>query len=215
MKLLTWIVSWEDATGWCLQERTRPRTCLDGPGLDSRTSGLFRNSASSTRVTCAATGQAHLDALKSVVHDDDSIVSEKSKMKCRGRDAIFPDMTGGIALCLPNHVSQLGGDCPNAVCVLSQIRQLLPLVAPDLHTRVRRGKGLRDSNRILARHLASARASRSHRGMTGFSPRSRDHGKGKRTRRSACAACSWGMQETQRHDRLVRIRGAKCHQHIV
>src|SRR6266566_2932779 len=50
-------------------------------------------------------GQVHLD--DPVVHDDDSLVSENSELKCGGRNAIFPDMTGGFALCLLNHVSQL------------------------------------------------------------------------------------------------------------
>jgi hypothetical protein len=124
--------------GYWIHERTRPRNCLDGPDLDSNERAIS-NSASSTSCTGnLRRAQAHLDALKSVVYrdDDDSHVSEKSKLKCRGRHASFPELRGGFALCLPNHVSQLGGDCPNAVCVFTQIRPLLRLVAPDLHTRV-------------------------------------------------------------------------------
>jgi hypothetical protein len=59
----------------------------------------------------------------SVVHDD-SLISEKYKLKCGRQDAISPYMTGWLALGLPNHVSQLGGDYPNAICVLTQIRLL-------------------------------------------------------------------------------------------
>src|SRR6267154_1566761 len=77
--------------------------------------------------------QAHQDALKSVVDDDNSLVSEKSELKCGGRDTP-PEMREGLAHCLPDYVSQQVGDCPNAVCVFSQIRLFLPLVAPDLHT---------------------------------------------------------------------------------
>jgi hypothetical protein len=53
--------------------------------------------------------QAHLDALKSVVHDDDSLVSEKSELKCGGRETIFPDMTGGVATLPPKSCLATGG----------------------------------------------------------------------------------------------------------
>jgi hypothetical protein len=49
--------------------------------------------------------QAHLDDLKSVVHDNDSLVSGKYKLKCEGRDTP-PEMREGFAHRLPNHVSE-------------------------------------------------------------------------------------------------------------
>src|SRR6266403_1140777 len=94
--------------------------------------------------------QAHLDTLKPVIDDDDSLVPKKSKLKCGGRDAIFPDTTGGFAYCLPNHVSQLWRDCSNAIRVLTQIRLFLPLVSLDHYTGISRREGLRDPGRIFA-----------------------------------------------------------------
>jgi hypothetical protein len=66
-----------------------------------------------------------------------------------GKTRIIPDMTGGFALCLPNHVSQLGGDRPNLCIYLNQATP---------RPGVRRGKCLHDLDRILAGHPQELRA---------------------------------------------------------
>ena len=96
--------------------------------------------------------QAHPDALKPVIHYDDSPVSDEPKTICGGFDAMSPDIMAGFASCLPNHISQLGGYSADAVCVITQIVLFLPLVAPYPHTRVRRSEGLRNSGCIFAWH---------------------------------------------------------------
>jgi hypothetical protein len=81
--------------------------------LDSQTSGLLRTELCLVNVVHGELARAaHLDALMSVVHGNDTLASEKSKLKCGGKNAIYPNMTGGFALCLPNHVSQWGEIIP-------------------------------------------------------------------------------------------------------
>ena len=55
--------------------------------------------------------QAHLDALESGPRGR-HLVSEKSKLKCEGRDTPL-EMREGLAHSLPNHVSEQEGDRPN------------------------------------------------------------------------------------------------------
>jgi hypothetical protein len=94
--------------------------------------------------------QPHLDTFKSVIHNNDTLVSEETELICRWFDAVFSEFATGFTSFFPNQISQLGGDGAHTICVWSQVGLFFPLVVPDFHALVSRDEGLRDSCCVLA-----------------------------------------------------------------